>query len=130
MPRQHRGRNKVTQETKYDSPAERDTGDAENEAAAEAEVINDEVAAVQEGIDEAAAEAEAEVEAEPPQADDEAARRMKVIRDAPYRAEGFNVYDGRNNRVVICGNDDNRAASGPGLALLIASVFNRIAGGH
>ena len=60
----------------------------------------------------------------------EVARRRKIIADAPYHAEGFNVYDGRGRRIVICGTDDNRAASGPGLACSIAEVFNRIAGGH
>ena len=61
---------------------------------------------------------------------DAEARRAKVVADAPYRAEGFNVYDGRGRRVAICGTDDNRAASGPGLALSIAEVLNRVAGGH
>ena len=118
----------MVQEIDYDSPeaevAEETTHDVEVAHA------DHDAATVMDGDTSEEAEPVVATDAQPTAADDEAARRLKVIRDAPYRAEGFNVYDGRNNRVVICGSDDNRAASGPGLALLIAEVFNRIAGGH
>ncbi len=140
MPRQRRRRNKVVQETDYDSSTTEEVAatvaaDAEDvriEAdldKAEADEIVDAMEA-EGAFDEAPPVDEAVTDAQSSVVDDEVARRRKIIADAPYHAEGFNVYDGRDRRIVICGTDDNRAASGPGLALSIAEVFNRIAGGH
>lgn len=54
--------------------------------------------------------------------------RDKVHRDAPYRAEGFNVFDNRGQRVAMAGTDQNRKASGPLFALAIAASLNKMAG--
>ncbi len=103
-----------------------------DEAELEAEVEPEDEEFFAEVDEEPAPEPEPEPEPEPQPSpdDDDIARRAKVATDAPYHAEGFNVYDGRGNRVVICGTDNNRAASGPGLALSVADALNRTARGR
>ena len=49
----------------------------------------------------------------------------RAIYDGPYTVEGFSVLNVNRVRVAIAGYDTTRAASGPGLARLIADSLNK-----
>lgn len=61
-------------------------------------------------------------EPEPAPQDEEPYVRL----NGPYTADGVNVMDASGVRVAIAGYDDNRAASGPGLAHMIAKGLNKL----